>query len=141
MSPSEVSTNVVMSWAVCPGVAIRLTEPDRWNPSAFSVCPDVRLIDRPEVVEPGSLEQSSVQGVVRMMVAEHHVADFSRINTQARQWFEDLAAMGDHPGIHDDGLPLVLDQHHRAGNPIVGIPSTKHVQLRGHASTLPRADP
>jgi len=76
-----------------------------------------------------------------MMVAEHHVADLSRIDTQARQRFEDLAAVGDHPRIHDDGLPLVLDQHHRAGDPIVGIPSTKNVQLRGHASTLPRADP
>ena len=33
-SPSEVSTSVVMSWAVCPGVAISLTDGESWNPSA-----------------------------------------------------------------------------------------------------------
>ena len=33
-SPSEVSTSVVMSCAVCPGVAISLTDGESWNPSA-----------------------------------------------------------------------------------------------------------
>jgi hypothetical protein len=72
-----------------------------------------------------------------MMVAEHHIADLSRINTQTRQRVEDLAAVGHHPGIDDDRAPLVLDQHHRAGHPIVGIASTKDMQIRDRNPDAP----
>ena len=71
-------------------------------------------------------------------MAEHHIAHVDGVNTQTRQWAEDLAAVGHHPGIDDDRASLVLDQHHRAGYPLVGITSTEDVQIGGHDAIVSR---
>src|SRR4051794_19663293 len=71
-----------------------------------------------------------------MVVAEDDIAYVSGINTQIGQGIEDLAAVRHHPGVDDDRAPLVLDQHHGAGHPIVGVPGSQDMQRRGRRQSL-----
>ena len=119
------------------------------EPVGRPVGPAVALVDRPEVVEPGALEQRRIQGVVGMVVTEHHVTDVGGFDAQVRQRVEDLAAIRHHPGIDHDRLTVVADQRHGAGHAVVGIAGAQNVQVGGHAvivapsaapSSLLRAD-
>jgi hypothetical protein len=55
--------------------------------------PLVAVVDGPVVVEAGIGEQGRVQGVVGVVVAEHHVGHLLGLHTQLTQRVKDQGAM------------------------------------------------
>ena len=103
--------------------------------------PDVVLVDRPVIVKPGVGEESGVQGVIRMMVAEDHVGDGGRADAQGRERLEDDVTTRRHAGVDDDiglGIP---DEHHGARDTVVRVTDRHDVKLRSHVSAIVTLDP
>jgi hypothetical protein len=86
------------------------------------------------IVDPSVREQSGVDSVIRMMVAEDHVGDVFLTRPLRGKRGEQRAAVGDHPWIDDDHRLTVNDQRYRPANALVvtlepDIPLVQHVHL------------
>ena len=135
------------------GVARRGHQPDRRAQRitvGFPADPEVAVVDRPVVMDPGRREQGCVDGVIGMVVAEHHVGHDLRRHPLRGELGQQSLPRGDHTRIDDDGDAAVLNQRDGAADVLAvggfaGVPRRKHVHGRGpgqrevslwHAQTL-----
>jgi hypothetical protein len=88
------------------------------------------------VVHDGAREQRRVEGVVGVVVAEHHVGHPGRAVHIGGQRAEQRVTAGHHARIDDDHPAAVHDQGDRAAHPVrvvffPGVPLVQHEYLRG----------
>jgi hypothetical protein len=90
----------------------------RCHPPAISVMvePEVVAVASPEVDDLGVREQGDVDRVIRVVMAEEHVGDRLRGDTQVGERVEDEPAVCDETGIRDDQRVPVPDERDAAAD-------------------------
>jgi hypothetical protein len=96
------------------------------------------LVDRPDVVDAGVLEQRDVHGVVGVVVAQDHVGDPVGLQAECPEGIQDRRPVRDHSRVHDRNQVPVTDAPDGAGDLVGGVAGEEHVHGR-HKRSLPVA--